>query len=170
MDLGRYLRTLSAVRRGQVAKWPLLMALVQVDVDGLKQAAWRNWMSSAVLVEVIAALADGLGWLLGCVGRFRYHRPLECLSPWRTRWLPLSMMTFSFVNVAMQPWSQRTPTEIRAWSARSGKMWAWRASSGRLGRSRWQVWVDWMLRPLGSWTWIGCRVGVLFWLGVLQRM
>ena len=62
LDLGRNFWTLSAVSSGHVAKWPALMALIHVDVVGLKQAAWRNWISSVVLVEVIAALAVGL-WL-----------------------------------------------------------------------------------------------------------
>jgi hypothetical protein len=89
------------------------MALIQVDVVGLKQAAWRNWINLVVVVEVIAAFAVGLlvemvttgnGPLFDCVlGRSRYQRPFAWRFPWRTCWLPLFMMTAPFVKVAMQP-------------------------------------------------------------------
>jgi hypothetical protein len=36
-------------------------------------------------------------------------------------------------KVAVQPWSQRTPTEMREPEARVGKMCAWRAERGRPG-------------------------------------
>ena len=57
--LGRNSRTFSAVSSGHVAKWPALMALIHVEVVGLKQAACWNWSKSVVVVEVIAAVAGG---------------------------------------------------------------------------------------------------------------
>jgi hypothetical protein len=78
------------------------MALIQVDVVGLKQAAWRNWINLVVLVELVAAFALGL-LFKGDAGRSRYQRPFSWCFPRRTCWLPLFMMTTSFVKVAMQP-------------------------------------------------------------------
>lgn len=82
----------------------MVMALSHVDVVGLKQAAWRNLMSSLVLVEVVAAWADGCRVIAGAVGcKSRYQRPLAWRVPLRTCRSPFSMMTASFVKVAMQP-------------------------------------------------------------------
>ena len=53
MDLGKCLVMLATVKAGQVAKWPLRMALIQVEVDGLKQAACRNCMSSGRVEDCV---------------------------------------------------------------------------------------------------------------------
>ena len=71
MDLDRCLVTLAEVKPCQVAKWPLLMALHNVDGTGLKQAWWRNCVKSLVL-EASATLfmlesgrgGDGNVWLV----------------------------------------------------------------------------------------------------------
>ena len=79
---GRNFRTFSDVSSGQVVEWPLLMALILVEVVGLKQAAWRNLMSSLVLVEVAAALADGCSVVAGAGAcKSRYQRPLAWRVP-----------------------------------------------------------------------------------------
>jgi hypothetical protein len=44
-DLGRYLRTASAVRPGQVAKKFFLIACVHVEIGGLKHAQCKKSMS-----------------------------------------------------------------------------------------------------------------------------
>jgi hypothetical protein len=44
-DLGRYLRTASAVRPGHVAKKFFLIACVQVEIGGLKHARCKNSIS-----------------------------------------------------------------------------------------------------------------------------
>ncbi len=50
----------------------------------------------------------------------------------------------------MHPPLHMVMTERREWDASPGMMCAARASGGRFGRSRVQVWVDCTLPPLGS--------------------
>ena len=54
IHLGRCLWMAVIVRLGQVMKWPLDMALSQVETAGLKQTAWRNCISSAWLDVFLA--------------------------------------------------------------------------------------------------------------------
>jgi hypothetical protein len=52
----------SLVNIGQVAKVPLSIALMSVDVDGLKQAMCRNFMVSAMVpvgTMLLARLVEG---------------------------------------------------------------------------------------------------------------
>jgi hypothetical protein len=56
-DLGKNLRTASEVRPGHVAKKLLSMALVQVEMEGLKQARWRNSMRFVFVVCEYALFA-----------------------------------------------------------------------------------------------------------------
>lgn len=60
------------------------------------------------------------------------------------------METVELEKVAVHPWSQRTPMEMREPEARVGKMCAWRAESGRPGMVSSAVWVDVMVLPSGS--------------------
>jgi hypothetical protein len=54
---------------GQVTKFPLLMALKSVDVDGLKRVMWRNLAVLAMVPAITMLLARprGHGWLLCCL-------------------------------------------------------------------------------------------------------
>lgn len=87
----------------------------------------------------------------GVEGRLRHHScvmaervPVRMVSP-LGRW----METVESENVAVQPWSQRTPTEMREPEARVGKMWACRAERGRPGMASLAVCVEVMVLPLG---------------------
>ena len=61
-DLGRYFLTFSLVSIGQVAKLPCSMALMKVEVAGLKQAWWRNL--------TVSAMVPAGRMLLACPGSF----------------------------------------------------------------------------------------------------
>ena len=65
---GRCLVTAAVVKPGQVTKWPLSIALVNVDVVGLKHAACKYWMRS-VTSDIWTML---LFW--GC--KSMVHRPV----------------------------------------------------------------------------------------------
>ena len=64
--------------------------------------------------------------------------------------VPVRMATLELEKVAVQPWSQRTQTEMREPEARVGKMCAWRAERGRPGMASSAVWVEVMVLPSGS--------------------
>ena len=55
----------------------------------------------------------------------------------------------------MQPWSHITPIDSSAPAAKSGKIWICRASGGRVGNRRSQVYVDLIVLPSG----IRMRIG-----------
>ena len=98
------------------------------------------------------------------------HRPLLSLGP-VNRWTLLRVMvTWVFVNVASHPLLQSCPMESTAWLVSPGKIWASVACDGRSGKLMWQVWVDQMLLPSGSLTWMGLVVVTLFVQGLLVRM
>jgi hypothetical protein len=59
------------------------------------------------------------------------------------------METVESEKVAVQPWSQSTPTEMREPEAKVGKMWARRAVSGKPGMLSSAVWVEVMVLPSG---------------------
>ena len=58
------------------------------------------------------------------------------------------MVTVSAVNVAIHPWSQRVPMEMREPEASVGKI--WQAEGGSCGMLRKAVWVESMVLPSGS--------------------
>ena len=57
MDLVRYRLTLWTVNWGQVAKWPFWIALIRVEVAGLKQLACRKLIRSAIVLLLVASIA-----------------------------------------------------------------------------------------------------------------
>ena len=58
-NLRKCLRASSDVRPGQVAKYPVLVALVQVCTTGLKAHRCRYWTSSALVFILYALQAKG---------------------------------------------------------------------------------------------------------------
>ena len=79
------------------------------------------------------------------------------------------MVNWVLVKRAEHPWSQSWPIDKSAWLASPGKMWASVAAAGRPGRLMWQVWVDQMLLPSGSLTWIGVVAGAMWVHGLSVR-
>ena len=62
----------------------------------------------------------------------------------------------------IHPALQRVTTERSEWEARLGMMWAVQVLTGRDGKSRVHVCVDWTLLPLGICAIIGDVVGMMF--------
>ena len=87
------------------------------------------------------------------------QRPLGALLPVARMVLAERIVTVVRSNSAVQPASQSWPMERSEPEVRSGNRWARRAASGRLGIWRRPVWVDVMVLPSGSWTWIGVVAG-----------
>ena len=50
-DYGRCLEIMLAESPGHDVKWPRLMALINVDLTGLKAAAWKYWVSSSLVLS-----------------------------------------------------------------------------------------------------------------------
>ncbi len=68
--------------------------------------------------------------------------------------------------MAVHPWSQNCPIEIREPFLSWGKIWALRAAKGRLGMSSSAVCVERMWLPLGRPTVIPFVVGILLMQGL----
>ena len=80
------------------------------------------------------------------------------------------MMTEEAVKVAVHPWSQSRPIEIRDPVVSFGKMWASQAASGRKGMSKMATWLDLMEVPSGSRTeMLGSAGRILVYGAVLVR-
>jgi hypothetical protein len=71
--------------------------------------------------------------------------------------------------MASQPLSHSMPIERSAFDAKPGKMCAFLAASGSCGRSRRQVWVDWIFSPFGRLTLMPVAAMRLLVDGLLMR-
>ena len=91
----------------------------------------------------------------GVVGSGIVQRPFGVRCPCMIVLLLLVMLTWLAANVAVHPWSQRTPTEMSGCGLRLGNMCASQAVGGRLAKGIWVVCVDEMDSPFGSWTVMG---------------
>ena len=114
---------------GQVEKWPFSMALIKVDVNGLKHALWRNSMVSAIVPAGMTLLTCSvmLSVLVLFPSSLTRHRPVRgSRYPSRIVWALSLTVTCAFVKFTSHPLSQRRATEIRVF-LNSWKMWPMRA-------------------------------------------
>ncbi len=94
---------------------------------------------------------QGAGWFWAEGESWTVHRPLVRLrGPVRIMRSLEVTVTLSASNCTEQPLSQSWLTDSRAPDLRLGKMWARRASSGKLGSERRAVCVEWIWLPSGS--------------------
>jgi hypothetical protein len=87
-DFGRYFLTFSLiVSMGHVEKWPFSIALMKVEVDGLKQALWRKLTVSAVVPAGMTLLTCSvvLSVLMMFSSSLTRHRPVLCGSRYPSR-------------------------------------------------------------------------------------
>ena len=61
-DCGRCLEMRLAERPDHNLKWPGLMAVMKVDLTGLKAATWKYFSSSRLVVSYQRILLAWIGW------------------------------------------------------------------------------------------------------------
>jgi hypothetical protein len=121
--------------------------------------------SGVVLLVALAICADCFGGAM-----LMRHKPLWSRGPVKIGLFSCRMVTLLLVKMALLPLSQSCTMEIRAWSARAGKMCAVWAAAGRPGRYNAAVCVERMVLPSGRYTLMGLCVGTLLVHGLLTRM
>ena len=87
---------------------------------------------------------------------------LADLLPVMITLLFLVINIFSFVNVAVHPWSASCPIDSRERFPICGNRWTLRAAGGKFVYGSSAVCVDFILVPSCSSMWIGVVVGCLF--------
>jgi len=146
IDFGKYFCAASAVNPGHVAKCPRLIACIHVLGVGLKAAAWRNRMCSAVVSGNMLLISNGCGaasWALaGCSSKCVIHNPGGVRCPVNIILLLLLWTSTSLaVNVTVHPASQNWPPESNDCCS-CGNISAWHAAVGRSGTLMVSVCVD----------------------------
>jgi hypothetical protein len=96
------------------------------------------------------------------LGSLTFHRPGDVRVPWSMVFPFLLILTLSAVKTALQPWSQRTPTDISE-CCKSLKISALFAAAGRSGICNSPTWLEWMNSPFGkaTLTWVGAALTLL---------
>ena len=118
-DVGGCFRNVWAVSPGKGGRKFLSSARWSVDRASKNSAAWAN--ATSWLVEALKLIV----LFVTCCDRSSIiHRPLVEgeQKPWRIVFPQRMTVAVSAENLASQPWSQSTPTEIKDVSPKAGSM------------------------------------------------
>ena len=157
MDFGGCLATALAVRPSQDVKNPFWMALIHVAGTGLKAAACKYCMCSALVVVWYALFNSKVFFLVSVFAlvRGKYHKPGGSGHP-RRRMFPYFLMCIVLeVNLAVHPASQNVPIEMRECRASPGSMCPVCACVGNWSSWSWNYCVACMAALLSMSTTIG---------------